>query len=479
MRFNFNKFSKKSEATDGPALPPPGADPDILSTPSPIAKVLSKKVVFAMMGVVGLVITTILFIASSAPGVSSTTAKSVQKESKQLASSNAANANGSASTNQAIEEAFKPRSPVELHTVTVGSTTEPATATQDAGVAPQIANAVRNATGQGSVQLPGSNQQNQQGQMPGMRGQIDPAHVVQLTPAQQEKQQQQTLMLQEAAKARTAGILVGDSNGGSNQPSTSHMSAAEAALDQLRKSGGAIAQQPVGQPAAAGPLQDPNESARKKAFLAQAAAAADSEWLAENKKKPLGTNEIKAGSVIPAVLISGINSDLPGQIIAQVSQTVYDTRTGSRVLIPQGTKLVGTYDSGVTYGQKRALVVWQRLIFPDATSMMLKGMPGSDASGFAGFADEVDNHYMKIFGSAVAMSAFSAVAQLSQPGQAAPNTAPSMGQTMSASLGQQLGQVGSQMAQKNMAVQPTIVIRPGYLFNVMITKDLVLDPYAG
>ena len=118
--------------------------------------------------------------------------------------------------------------------------------------------------------------------------------------------------------------------------------------------------------------------------------------------------------VIPATLISGINSQLPGKIFAQVSQDVYDTATGKYPLVPQGTKLEGIYSSEVVYGQRSVLVAWQRLVFPDGKTMDIGAMPGSNAAGYAGFTDQVNNHYVRLFGSAFLMSAITAGVALSQ-----------------------------------------------------------------
>jgi type IV secretion system protein VirB10 len=178
-------------------------------------------------------------------------------------------------------------------------------------------------------------------------------------------------------------------------------------------------------------------------------------------------------------MIGGIDSDLPGQIIGQVAENVYDTKTGRYLLIPQGAKLVGTYDNSVTMGQSRVLVVWRRIIYPDASALDLDTMPGADQGGYAGFHDKVDNHYTKIFGSALMLSAFAAGIQLSQPQQGSVLQTPSSGQVAAAAVGQQLGTTGEQIMSRNLRIQPTLQIRPGYRFNVMVTKDLVVSPWRG
>lgn len=220
-----------------------------------------------------------------------------------------------------------------------------------------------------------------------------------------------------------------------------------------------------------------NGQMQKQAFFSGTAEA--NTYLAHQKKAAIApSQEIKAGWVIPGVLISGMNSDLPGQIIGQVREAVYDSATSTQCLIPPGSRLVGIYDSGVTLGQTRALAAWQRIIYPDGSSISLDKMPGADQGGYAGFYDQVNNHYLKIFGAGAVLSIFSAGIQLSQP-QASNGENYSAQQTISGALGQQMGQIGMQMAQKNMNIQPTLEIRPGYQFNIMVTKDILLPTWEG
>ena len=147
---------------------------------------------------------------------------------------------------------------------------------------------------------------------------------------------------------------------------------------------------------------DINNQDGKQAFLKK--VDSDDDYLENSKKKPRSPYEVKAGSYIPAALITGINSDLPGSVNAQVTDNVYDTVTGNYLLIPQGAKLVGEYNSNLTFGQKRVQVVWNRIIFPDGNSIDLEKMQGVDIAGYTGFHDKVDNHYLKIYGNAVLLS---------------------------------------------------------------------------
>ncbi len=206
---------------------------------------------------------------------------------------------------------------------------------------------------------------------------------------------------------------------------------------------------------------------------------------------PASPFTVMAGSVIPAVLVSGINSDLPGPILAQVSQNVFDSGSGHSLLIPQGSRLIGAYRSAAAYGQSRVQIQWQRLIFPNTSSMDIPAMPGTDEAGYAGFRDQVDNHYARTFGTAALMSLISAgqaVGQMATFGGGAygplgyyqPNPLGMGAQMAGASASAQFGQVGQQMIQQGMSNGPTLEVRPGYQFNVMVTEDLIFPgPYKG
>jgi type IV secretion system protein VirB10 len=183
---------------------------------------------------------------------------------------------------------------------------------------------------------------------------------------------------------------------------------------------------------------------------------------------------------VPATLISGINSELPGQIMAQIAQNVYDTATGKYLLLPQGSRLVGAYSSDVSYGQARVLVAWQRIVFPDGKAMDIGAMPGADSAGYAGFTDQVNNHYLRLYGSALLMSAVTAGITYNQHQNQSTigYQQPSASNAMSQALGVQLGQVTAQMIAKNLNIAPTLEIRPGYRFNVIVTKDMTFSkPY--
>jgi type IV secretory pathway VirB10-like protein len=164
--------------------------------------------------------------------------------------------------------------------------------------------------------------------------------------------------------------------------------------------------------------RDINRAAEKRAFLGdRSPEATGAHYLPGGREAPFSPYEIKAGTVIPATMIGGVQSDLPGQILGQVSENIYDSATGRFILIPQGSKLVGTYDNAITSGQERVLVAWTRLILPDSSSIDLGKMPGTDQSGLAGFHDQVNNHFWKMFSSVLMLSVLSAGVQISQGGQ--------------------------------------------------------------
>jgi type IV secretory pathway VirB10-like protein len=219
--------------------------------------------------------------------------------------------------------------------------------------------------------------------------------------------------------------------------------------------------------------RDPNLQARKESFYGQERLSG---YLPNRKQAPLSPYEIKQGTVIPMILVSGINSDLPGEIIAQVSQNVYDSVTGEHLLIPQGTKSIGTYDSFVAIGQERAMLAWRRMIFPDGMSLDILNMPGADQGGYAGFKDQVNNHYFRIFGGAIMMSFLGAGFQLTQP--RSEGQFPSAREIIAAETGRNIAQVGVELARRDMRIQPTIEIRPGYRFNIIVNRDMVLEPYT-
>ncbi len=181
---------------------------------------------------------------------------------------------------------------------------------------------------------------------------------------------------------------------------------------------------------------------------------------------------LQAGAVIPAALITGIRSDLPGQVTAQVTEDVYDSPTGKILLIPQGARLIGQYDAQITFGQSRALLVWNRLILPNGNSIVLERQPGTDTEGYAGLEDQVDEHWGSLFEAATLSTVLSVGAEAGTS-----DSENNLAQAIRQGASQSFNQVGQQVVGRSLNVQPTITIRPGFPVRVLVTRDLVLEPY--
>lgn len=216
----------------------------------------------------------------------------------------------------------------------------------------------------------------------------------------------------------------------------------------------------------------PSAQDRQLAFLGQ---TPDKRTVAPDRiTGPVSPNVLQAGAVIPAALITGIRSDLPGQITAQVTQNVYDSPTGRILLVPQGTRIVGQYDSGVGFGQRRVLMVWNRLIMPDGRSIVLERQPGANAEGYAGLEDGVDFHWGEMF-KAAALSTLLAVGAEAGTNQNESNLV----QALRSGASNSINQTGQQIVSRQLGIAPTLTIRPGFPVRVMVTRDLVLEPYGG
>lgn len=231
---------------------------------------------------------------------------------------------------------------------------------------------------------------------------------------------------------------------------------------------GASAQAAPADPTAVQNRQDP-----KEAFLAKAGEGGTRN--PGSLQMPTSPYQVMAGTVIPAALVTGINSDLPGQVIASVTEAVYDTATGKHLLIPQGSRLMGRYDSQVAFGQRRVLLVWTRLILPDTSSVALDRLPGIDPAGYAGLEDGVDWHRDRILAAAALSTLLGVGAELA----ASESRTDGNRVVIAAREGAQdaVNQVGQEITKRNMSIQPTLTIRPGFPVRVMVNKDLVLRPY--
>jgi type IV secretory pathway VirB10-like protein len=213
-----------------------------------------------------------------------------------------------------------------------------------------------------------------------------------------------------------------------------------------------------------------NMQDRKTAFLT---ASTDRRTVSPDRlAKPASPYVVQAGTVIPAALITGLRSDLPGQITAQVTEAVYDSPTGKFLLIPQGAKLIGQYDSSVAYGQRRVLLAWTRLIMPNGTSIVLERQPGADAAGYAGLEDEVDNHWDMLLKGAALSTLLSIGGEAGTTGSES-----SLIQAIRRGGSNSASQTGQLLVQRQLNVQPTLTIRPGFPVRVLVTRDLLLAPY--
>lgn len=216
---------------------------------------------------------------------------------------------------------------------------------------------------------------------------------------------------------------------------------------------------------------DANFQGRKEAFLSTTSDA--SIYNPYRIEAPRSPWQVMAGTVIPATLLTGINSDLPGQVVGQVTESVYDTVTGNTVLIPQGSRIVGHYDSVVAYGQSRALVVWNRIIMPDGTSIRIENLPGVDGRGNAGLKDRVDRHSLRIFSAAAFSSLISIGAELSDDDD------DRIARALRDAAQDGASQVGNEVVRRQLNVQPTITIRPGWRLRILVHQDIILQPYGG
>jgi type IV secretory pathway VirB10-like protein len=213
-----------------------------------------------------------------------------------------------------------------------------------------------------------------------------------------------------------------------------------------------------------------NMQDRKSAFLN---VVVDRKTVSPDRlANPVSRYVVQAGAVIPAALITGIRSDLPGQVTAQVTENVYDSPSGRFLLIPQGSKLIGVYDSQISFGQDRVLLVWTRLIMSNGRSIVLERQPGADTQGFAGLEDEVDHHWGRLAMAAALSTVLGVGSELGATNNdSAIVTALRRGGTDS------LNQTGQQLVRRNLNIQPTITIRPGFPVRVIVNRDLVLAPY--
>lgn len=219
---------------------------------------------------------------------------------------------------------------------------------------------------------------------------------------------------------------------------------------------------------------DPNKQADKQDFLDQEPDARI--YASSTLQMSRSVFQLISGTIIPAALVTGIRSDLPGQAIAAVTENVFDTVTGRFLLIPQGSRLIGEYDSDVAYGQRRVLLVWTRLIMPDGSSVVLDRLPATDAEGYAGLEDQVDWHWRRIFGGATVSTLLGVGAELASPEQRGRDDAVVI--ATRESMQETVNQIGQEVTRRNLDIQPTLTERPGLPLRLIVNKDLVLRPYT-
>jgi type IV secretion system protein VirB10 len=220
-----------------------------------------------------------------------------------------------------------------------------------------------------------------------------------------------------------------------------------------------------------GPASDLALQDRKLAFLN---GSVDRRTVSGDRiEAPASSHVLQAGAVIPAALLTGLRSDLPGQVTAQVTEDVYDSPTGRTRLIPQGARLIGQYDAQIAFGQTRALLVWTRLIMPNGRSIVLERQPGADAEGYAGLEDEVDNHWGTLFKAALLSTLLSIGSEVGSS-----SSEDDLIRAIRRGGADSVNQIGQRIVGRSLNVQPTITIRPGFPVRVLVTRDLVLEPYG-
>lgn len=287
-----------------------------------------------------------------------------------------------------------------------------------------------------------------------------------MTAAEQAAEAERQRIAAQAHQARQAGVMVQSSGRAAGaSPATGGEGAATANMAPATESEQADR-------LALDPDRDQNTQQRKLDFIGQQTSGGI--YNAHALQTPASPYQVMAGSVIAASLITGLNSDLPGMVVAQVTEPVFDTVTGRILLIPQGSRLIGSYDSVVAFGQSRALLVWQRIILPDGGSIQIDNLPATDAAGYAGLSDRVDFHTWRLL-KGVALSTLLGVGTELSLGSDESDLVRAIRQ----STQQSANQAGQQIVSKNLNIQPTITVRPGWPLRVVVHKDIQLRPWAG
>lgn len=292
-----------------------------------------------------------------------------------------------------------------------------------------------------------------------MVGPSDPAADAASRAAQEaEAERQRVAAEQRAARESSVMLQLAGATQRATPTAPSNAAAAEGAAS------------PTPDRAVPDPDRDPNSQQRKNAFVGR--ANQDDDINPHALAQPVSPWTLHAGSIIAASLITGLNSDLPGLVTAQVTENVYDSVTGRSLLIPQGSRLIGSYDSVVAFGQSRALVVWQRIILPDGTSIRIDNVPATDTQGYAGLSDRIDRHTWQLL-KGVALSTLLGVSTELSFG----NTESDLVRAIRESTQQSGARAGDQLVSRNLDIQPTLRVRPGWPLRVVVHKDIVLRPW--
>ncbi len=227
----------------------------------------------------------------------------------------------------------------------------------------------------------------------------------------------------------------------------------------------------INQPPSSAPNPDVNRQQSKLAFLTN---GPDGKIYNEHTvQRPVSPYQLIAGTIIAASLVTGLNSDLPGTVIGQVTEHAYDSVTGQHLLIPQGSRLIGKYDSKISFGQDRALVVWQRIIRPDGTSIVINNLPGTDTAGYAGVADEVDLHTWKLI-KGIALATLLGVGSELSFGSSENDLVKAIRE----STQENTNRAGQSLVERTLDIQPTITVRPGWPIRIIVNKDIIMTPYS-
>ncbi len=277
-----------------------------------------------------------------------------------------------------------------------------------------------------------------------------------ITPAAPSVDPAEQLRLQEEEAARLSRLFAEANTAvAASPPATGPLAATSSELTGLF-------------PAASAPATPPDAVDRREDFLSREDDRRTT--AADRLQTPLSPYVLQAGSVIEAALITGLRSDLPGQISAQVTANVYDSPTGRFLLIPQGSRLIGEYDSRVAFGQRRLLLAWTRLILPDGRSIVLERQPGTDGEGYAGLEDGVDNHWGQLFLAAGLATVLNIGAELGQDDD------DEIARAIREGAQDTVGRAGEEIVRRQLQVPPTLTVRPGFPVRVMVTRDLILEP---